>query len=245
VPAPTGADERRIRQLLLARGVGPDAHDAAAGRPAKPAAAESSWWDDLYDTAVGDTHVPTARAVPDRARVTTDRLPNWRKGETTDLTATPDPAPEDKPGPDSPDAHAADGPDRPDDDPDWAEATDPDDPVERAPGRPSAAIRTAARRATAAHLTLPRRTRWFASTGAAAALGYGLGLVSLMQGWICSCGDTQDPTGALILGGVMVATGAAIAWHTRPWWPPLAWTCRIPLASALLALALYAPGVTS
>lgn len=46
---------------------------------------------------------------------------------------------------------------------------------------------------------------------------------------------------------VPIATGVtiyALTWHlidrrTRTWWPPLAWTMRVPLASAALALALY------
>lgn len=46
-------------------------------------------------------------------------------------------------------------------------------------------------------------------------------------------------TGASLVGGLLVVN----RW-TRRWWPPLAWACRIPLASVLLALALYAPGVT-
>ena len=39
--------------------------------------------------------------------------------------------------------------------------------------------------------------------------------------------------------------GAYASYRARGWWPPLAWTCRIPFSTALLALALYAPGVAS
>lgn len=53
-------------------------------------------------------------------------------------------------------------------------------------------------------------------------------------------GIPLGPAG-LVLGA---ATVCAVPWliadrFTRRWWPPLAWVCRIPLASAVLAAALY------
>lgn len=237
--AAPGADEQRIRQLLIARGVGPDAATAPRPAPAAPRG-DDGWWDHLYGDAA-DTHTPTARTLPGRARLAGGRLPDWRMGETTDLSA-PDlePAEEEKDVPEQPPA------DRPVEAPggDWTEATDPDDPVERPPHQPANPARAAGRRATAAYLAIAPRTRVLLYNGTAAGAGWALGLEPLLQGWITQCGhDTGHISAALILGiGMAALIGHQLDRRTRGWWPPLAWACRIPLASALLALGLYAPG---
>lgn len=125
-------------------------------------------------------------------------------------------------------------------DPEWEEA-EPDDE-----STPAAVKRGKQRQQIhAAYQGLDRRTRWLISTAPAAGAGWLLGLEQAMGGWIRQCqGDTGHVGTALTIGLGMVAIGAYAAYRTRGWWPPLAWCCRIPLASALLALALYAPGVT-
>lgn len=225
-----GADERRIAQLLRARGVGPD---ATLPPPPPP---PDDWWDRLYDDR---------QARPDGPRPAAPRLPDWRKGKLADLRG---------PDPDSPDTPAKPtrkpDADEPEDDvePDgeWA---DLDDEPEAAPPtvrRPQSSRQANRRAAHAAYLGLPGRTRWFLYTGSAAAAGYVVGLVPLMNGWIASCGHDTSPRAALILGlGIATAAAVLIDQRTRRWWGPLPWLCRIPLASAVLALLLYAPGATS
>jgi hypothetical protein len=124
----------------------------------------------------------------------------------------------------------------------WVETTDPDDPARGPRTRyvpiPSTRIHTL-------YTGLEPRARWAIYTGTAAAAGWGLGLEQLLQGLIAECGhDTGQTLPAVLVGLGLITACALIDRRTRYWWPPLAWVCRIPLASALLALALYAPGVT-
>lgn len=213
-----GADERRIRHLLTTRGVG-----YAPQKPPPP----TGWWDALYDDAHTDHH-----PSPDTPHAPAPRLPDWRKGETSDLRGD-DPDRPDEPAPAAKTTPAAVEPDE--DDQQW---TDIDEPAPTP--RPGAA-----RRAHAAYLDLPGRLQTAIYTGTAAAGGYTLGLVPLFESWITNCGTDTSTTAALILGSALViATGTLIDRRTRHWWGPLPWLCRIPLASALLALALYAPGAT-
>ncbi|MCX5115493.1 hypothetical protein OOK13_45180 [Streptomyces sp. NBC_00378] len=83
--------------------------------------------------------------------------------------------------------------------------------------------------------------RLLANAGAAGA-GYGLGLVPLLGRAIEECERTTSIGGALVLGGGVVLFVAHV-WDrkTRHWRPITAWVARIPLASAITALALYAP----
>ncbi|MGW3164818.1 hypothetical protein ACWC9Q_18480 [Streptomyces sp. NPDC001142] len=83
--------------------------------------------------------------------------------------------------------------------------------------------------------------RLLANAGAAGA-GYWLGLVPLIGHAIEECGRTTSIGGALTLGGGLVLFVAHV-WdrNTRHWHAITAWLARIPLASAITALALYAP----
>ncbi|MCX4871083.1 MULTISPECIES: hypothetical protein [unclassified Streptomyces] len=83
--------------------------------------------------------------------------------------------------------------------------------------------------------------RLLANAGAAGA-GYGLGLIPLLGDLIEECERTTSIGGALVLGGGVVLFVAHV-WDrkTRHWHPITAWVARIPLASAITALALYAP----
>lgn len=224
--APQGADERRIRHLLAARGVG--------YAPQKPPPV-AGWWDDLYDDAHDDHH------SPDRPPRAAPRLPDWRRGQTVDLRG-PDPdEPQDSLKEPAADLDAKTDGDEPDN---WEDVPDTHDPAAHPTPRARPG-RAAARRAQATYADLAPRTRWLLYNGTAASAGWGLGAVPLMSGWITACGHDTSTTGALALAVGLIATaGALIDRRTRHWWPPLAWACRIPLASALLALALYAPGAT-
>lgn len=91
---------------------------------------------------------------------------------------------------------------------------------------------------------LSPKTRAALYNGAAAGAGWSLGLYDLFAAAIEDCGD-QSIGGALVLG-----VGASLLithfWdcRTRHWWPGLAWAARIPLATAILALALWAPAAS-
>ncbi|MFC5144273.1 hypothetical protein [Streptomyces aureoversilis] len=92
---------------------------------------------------------------------------------------------------------------------------------------------------------LSPRTRAALYNLTAAGTGYGLGLAPLISHAITAVGHTSI-SGALTLGcGTCLATAHFWDRRTRHWWPGLAWVARIPLASAVLALALYAPATTT
>ncbi len=97
--------------------------------------------------------------------------------------------------------------------------------------------------------SLPERTALSPGTRrliynvSAAGVGWWCGLAPEIRGWIEDCGRSTSIGGALTLGGG-ICLGLAVFWdsRTRHWQPgPLAWVARIPLASAITALALYAP----
>lgn len=140
----------------------------------------------------------------------------------------------------------------PDDDSEaWEEITDPTDPA-TAEARVGV-VRKGGQQALGwaqghADLVqhLERRMRWVISTAAAAGIGWGVGFEQMCRACLNSCQhDTGSQVAASIVGAALVALGAWGAYRARRWWPPLAWTCRIPFASALLALCLYAPGAAS
>ncbi|MGW1306502.1 hypothetical protein ACWD5R_43680 [Streptomyces sp. NPDC002514] len=98
------------------------------------------------------------------------------------------------------------------------------------------------------HVNLPARpaisagTRRLCLNVAAAGVGWWFGPARVIGGWIESCGREYSISGALALGvGICLVTAGVWDRRTRHWWPPLAWAARIPLASAVTALALYAP----
>lgn len=220
--SPPGADERRIRSLLDRRGV------SYAPQPEPPTVGERprerDWLDDILN----------ARPEPAPAPAAAPRLPDWRRGQTADLTKLP--ATDETP-------QLADEPD--DDEPepeDWEN----EKPKPTAKPTPARRPNAAARRAQTVYEQVPARTRALLYTGAAAAAGYSLGLPQLFETWINACGNDTSTGGAVALGaGLVLASGVLIDRRTRAWWGPLPWLCRIPLASAILALLLYAPGATS
>lgn len=102
-----------------------------------------------------------------------------------------------------------------------------------------AAVTAVPERAAAAISPGTRRLLYNAS---AAGAGWGLGLYHQFAYALNDCGSHYSISGALVLGvgGSLVI---AHVWdrRTRHWWPGIAWAARIPLATAVLALALWAP----
>ncbi|MEV8477896.1 hypothetical protein [Streptomyces sp. NPDC051173] len=85
------------------------------------------------------------------------------------------------------------------------------------------------------------KTRAALYNAAAAGTGYAFGLTPMLGGAITAVGHSSI-SGALVLGGgTCLFTAHFWDRRTRHWWPPIAWAARVPLASAVLALALYAP----
>ncbi|MFG2533541.1 hypothetical protein [Streptomyces sp. NPDC048516] len=89
---------------------------------------------------------------------------------------------------------------------------------------------------------LSAKTRAALYNASAAGAGWCCGLVPKLGDLIAECGREASITAALLVGG----GGCLLVMHlwdrrTRHWWPGIAWVARIPLASAVTALALYAP----
>jgi hypothetical protein len=204
-------------------------------------AAPDAWWADLYDARHGDTL--TAATSPAQAG---DRLPDWRTGQTVDLDERP--AGEDKrPAGESAGTDAADAADAYEefDDDELAEDDESDDEPSR--GRTA---RLHPRQVKAYilehHGEQQLRFKKLLYNASAAGAGWGLSWEGRLHEVLVSCGrETSDPYAAMILGAAVVgATAILIDRRTRGWWWPLAWVCRIPLAAAVLALALYTPAAT-
>lgn len=233
------ADELRIRSILQQRGVGPDAHETAARRDDPPADPDG-WWDDLYSEQ--PEQEPERRPAP--------RLPPWWDKKPTDLTHQTDGEPvEEEPET----AETSTDPDpepaaEPDDDP----AEDDEEQVDRPrtfepkpdywphPHLPAVLIHIPDR----AEAAISHGTRNLLYNGTAAGAGWGLGLYGQFAGVLADCGATS------IGGGLVLGIGSTLliahVWdrRTRHWWPGIAWCARIPLATAILALALWAPAAT-
>lgn len=130
---------------------------------------------------------------------------------------------------------------KPEPDAQW-EDTEPVD--ETTPGAATRGRRNPARELHTAWAGFDRRTRWITLNGACAGAGWALGLVPLLHSWIADCGQHRGTTAAICLGGGLILTTAVLDGYPRvhTWWAPLTWVFRIPLASAVVALCLYAPG---
>jgi hypothetical protein len=125
----------------------------------------------------------------------------------------------------------------------------PDRPpvFEAAPGywpRPHAPAFAARLPERAAAAISPGTRRLFYNASAAGA-GWMLGLYHQFADALADCGTNYSISGALVLG----IGGSALIAHvwdrrTRHWWPGIAWAARIPLATAVLALALWAPAAS-
>jgi hypothetical protein len=96
-----------------------------------------------------------------------------------------------------------------------------------------------------APIALSSRTRAFLYNASAAGTGWLLGLYQQFAWAINDCA-TQQGIGAAIVIGIGGCLLIAHVWdrRTRHWWPGIAWAARIPLATALVALALWAPAAS-
>lgn len=232
------ADELRIRSILQRRGVGPDAHQATA-QPDDPTPATDpdGWWDDLYSEQ--PEREPERQPAP--------RLTPWWDKKPTDLTHQADEEPTEA-EPETAETSTDPDPEpaaEPDDDPaeDDEEQVDRPRTFEPQPGywpRPHmpAALTDIPDRAEAA---ISHGTRRLLYNATAAGAGWALGLYGQFASVLADCGATS------IGGGLVLGIGGTVliahVWdrRTRHWWPGIAWIARIPLATAILALALWAP----
>jgi hypothetical protein len=236
-----GADERRMAHLLRQRIDGPTAHQTTPQRlvpaptayaPDAPAAPARDWWDGPHDQAP---------AVPVRGG---GRLPDWRKPKRT-LNTLDEPEHE-------PETAEAPEPDTAEDDGQEHTATAEQPDPEAVPAVPPGwwqpqpgyypGLPTTLPVPQAPPVALSPRTRSLLYNAGAAGAGWSLGLYGQFARAVASCGTETSIGGALTLGigGCFVI---AHVWdrRTRHWWTGLAWAARIPLATAVTALALYAP----
>ncbi|MEU7154722.1 hypothetical protein AB0B15_42990 [Streptomyces sp. NPDC045456] len=89
------------------------------------------------------------------------------------------------------------------------------------------------------------RTLVLLYNGGAAALGWAFGLVPAMRDGLYAAGAASSVNAAVLLAvGGIALIGQFWDRRTRRWWGPLPWLCRVPLASAVLSLALYAPAAS-
>lgn len=109
------------------------------------------------------------------------------------------------------------------------------------PHMPAVVTRTRDR----ADAALSPKTRHALYNISAAGAGWVLGLYQQMATALTDCGTNYSIAGALVLGigGCLLI---AHVWdrRTRNWWPGIAWAARIPLATAMAALALWAPAAS-
>ncbi|MGV9987748.1 hypothetical protein [Streptomyces olivaceus] len=93
-------------------------------------------------------------------------------------------------------------------------------------------------------IAISARTRAALYNASAAGAGWALGLYDPCAWALADCGS-YSTGGALVLG-VGAALLVAHLWdrRTRHWWPGLAWAARIPLATVILAVALWAPAAS-
>lgn len=105
-----------------------------------------------------------------------------------------------------------------------------------------AALTTVPDKAAAAISPGTRRLLYNAS---AAGAGWALGLYDQFAAALADCGTNYSISGAIVLG-VGGSLLIAHVWdrRTRHWWGGIAWCARIPLATAVLALALWAPAAS-
>jgi len=93
-----------------------------------------------------------------------------------------------------------------------------------------------------ARAAISPKTRAALYNASAAGAGWGLGLYQQCAASLADCGQRYSTSGALTLGiGACLLVAHVWDRRTRHWWVGLAWAARIPLATTILALALWAP----
>ncbi|MFJ1717319.1 hypothetical protein ACIQGT_41045 [Streptomyces sp. NPDC093108] len=216
------------------------------------------WWDRLYAEAEDTFAEPVALPQPRvEVRSRRDRLPKWWERKNTDVL-TADPEPTDEQETTAEEGQEGDAPvsTEPVVEAEGQEADDaskkaaPGQTIEAAPDHqvfyPQPGYWGPAQ-AMAEKVTPPKPAispgtrRLFYNVGAGGA-GWLFGLTPALSEAIETAGVATSIGGALTLGiGTCLAIAAIWDRRTRHWIPPLAWAARIPLMSAITALALYAP----
>lgn len=190
------------------------------------------WWDRLY---ADDTSTTQSRPVS-KAQT---RLPSWWEPKPDLASPAEDNEAEDQEAPAEEEPAADPEPENDDEDKhDQDDATPKNGWFTRQTGYwPQPTLPT-----LPARPALSDGTKRLLYNVSAAGTGYYVGLAPTIGDLIESCGQETSIGGALVLGAG-ICLGVAAMWdcRTRHWYRPLAWTARIPLASALTALALYAP----
>lgn len=196
------------------------------------------WWDRLYAEAetVAAEPVPLPRASAGRVR---GRLPQWWAEKPEDLTALNADVEDERAGEAGAGAVEVEG---------QGDAQVEDDDQEDEEGgkgrwfRPESGYYPCPSVPVPARPALSAGTKRLVYNVSAAAVGYFYGPTRMVGGWIESCGQQTSIGGALVLGGgICLLTAHFWDRRTRHWMPGLAWVARIPLASVITALALYAP----
>ena len=216
-------------------------------------ASAADWWSKLYAPASPDTlsAAPAAVGGAGAGPAGGGRLPDWRAGEVVDLSKPADAKPADADAddvdPEDPveESDDADDAEEFDDDPDEESDDDSGDSGDSGDASRQRAPRRPLREYLTDHGDQERRFRRLVYNSTAAGAGWCLGLVGEADGLLHECGaSTGDSVAALILGAGFVAAALMLVdRRTRGWYAPLAWVCRIPLASAALALALFTPHI--
>jgi hypothetical protein len=169
---------------------------------------------DWWERLYDDTKDDHAGAVPKRRRIPTLKRPVPAKPQAEEQPA--------------------------DTEPEWEDADPVDESTPQAVRRDR---RNPAREWQAGWAQINRRTRWLVLNGGAAGTGWFAHLAPLFRSWIADCGHQSGTGAALWLGGGLILATAIADGSAQGWRPAfLVWVCRIPLASAVLAVALYAPG---
>lgn len=224
-----GADELRVRQLLIRNGVGPDAGPAPVpprrGSPRLP-----HWWAPKPDVGADGIIEPPAPPKPVRPRDWLDDI----------LDASPDPAPAKTPDPQ---------PQAPEQQPEPATTQPAQTPAKPPRKRPTL---RAGRQSDSPRMSLldawdrtPRRIRWLAYHATAAAAGWRLGWVDWATdtaAWYAD-GHWNTPSAWVLYGLGAVALG--LYRRSRTWAWPAAWAAAIPVSSVIAGIALYGTGYPS
>lgn len=206
-----GADELRIRGLLIKQGVGPDA-TTPASIPPKPATRPRDWLDDLLDANA--TPAPTVEEAAPEAEPAPEPAP----------AAPPTVAKPKKPKAQTArkrrnrrkqhDPHAA------------RSAWDSQPPAPR-------------QSLIEAWDRVPYRLKWLAYHASAAYLGWSMGLVgwaTYVTAWIARTGLVGPQA---IFWYVIGALTLLLHHRARPWWPPVAWLAAVPASSVVVGVLLY------
>ncbi|MFB4197738.1 hypothetical protein [Streptomyces carpaticus] len=206
---------------------------------------QTDWWDRLYDDGADTTTTaPAAGAPATETRIVVDgggagRMPDWRTGQHADLSAPAD------------DDDQEDGPAEFQVDVEFGGELGEGTEQVPAPGGPATETVDGGQQVAARPRSMERwsdigadlspRTRVLLYNGAAAGIGWVFQAVPLVTGWMQDCGEEYSITAALILGLLIVTGTAVLDRRCSGWFQPFRFVARIPLASSVLALGLYAP----